>query len=281
MERRLIYSVIIIAITMLLEIMAGIVSHSLALLSDAGHMFTDLCTLILSWLAQKFSTKRSDLHRSYGYHRLKILAALINGLTLFLIAVIIIIESIKRFIFPVDIKWNIMLEVAILGLISNIIVFLILHKKYENNINIKSAILHVIGDILGSIAATLASIIIMFTGWQVADPILSIFVSIIILSSSYKIIKNSCHILLEGTPEEISIEEIKSTIMSEFPEVINIHRIHVWSLSDNYCVITVHIKVSKHSNEILHGIKNVLLEKFKIAHSTIEIECVVNTALGS
>ncbi len=272
MSKHLIYSIIIVTVTMLIEAVAGVVSHSLSLLSDAGHMFTDLFTLILSWLAQKFSTKKPDLRRTYGYHRLKILAALTNGLTLFLIAIIIIIESIKRFIVPFEVEWKIMFTAAMFGLVSNIIVFFTLHNKCENNINIKSVVLHVIGDILGSVAAILASIIIMYTGWQVADPILSIFVSIIILNSGYKIIKNSCHVLLEGTPEEISIEKVKDTIMSEFREVIDVCNVHAWSLSDNDFVITMHVKVDKHSNEIVRGIKTILLEKFKIAHSSVEIE---------
>ncbi len=164
-SKRLIYSIIIVAITMFMEIVGGIISHSLALLSDAGHMLTDLFALVLSWLAHRISAKKSDLQRSYGYHRLQIIAAFVNGLTLFLIAVIIIIESIKRFIFPVNVEWKVMLIIATLGLISNIIVFFILHSKCESNINIKSAVLHVIGDILGSVAAILASIIIMLTGW--------------------------------------------------------------------------------------------------------------------
>ncbi|MDU8909131.1 cation diffusion facilitator family transporter, partial [Wolbachia endosymbiont of Drosophila bocqueti] len=141
-------------------------------------------------------------------------------------------------------------------------------------INIKSAVLHVIGDILGSVAAILASIIIMLTGWQIVDPILSVFVSVIILNSGYKILKNSCHILLEGTPEGISAEEIKSKITSELPEVIDVHHIHTWSLSDNYFIITMHAKIKQnvqHTN-VLYEIKKILLDKFEIAHSTVEIE---------
>ncbi|MDX5495494.1 MAG: cation diffusion facilitator family transporter [Wolbachia endosymbiont of Nomada marshamella] len=273
-SKRLIYSIIIVAITMFMEIVGGIISHSLALLSDAGHMLTDLFALVLSWLAHKFSAKKSDLQRSYGYHRLQIIAAFVNGLTLFFIAVIIIIESIKRFIFPVNVEWKVMLVIATLGLISNIIVFFILHSKCESNINIKSAVLHVIGDILGSVAAILASIIIVFTGWQMVDPILSVFVSVIILNSGYKILKNSCHILLEGTPEGISTEEIKSKITSELSEVIDVHHIHAWSLSDNYFIITMHAKVKQDAQhtDILYEIKKILLNRFEIAHSTVEIE---------
>lgn len=273
-SKRLIYSIIIIAITMFMEIVGGIVSHSLALLSDAGHMLTDLFALILSFVAHKFSAKKSDLQRSYGYHRLQIIAAFVNGLTLFFIALIIIVESIKRFIFPVNVEWKIMLVIATLGLIANIIVFFILHSKCESNINIKSAVLHVIGDILGSIAAILASVVIMFTGWQIVDPILSIFVSVIILNSGYKILKNSCHILLEGTPDGISTEEIKDKVKSAIPEVIDVHHIHAWSLSDNYFIITMHAKIkrsAKHT-DTLYEIKKILLNQFEIAHSTVEIE---------
>ncbi|MDN5248313.1 MAG: cation diffusion facilitator family transporter [Wolbachia endosymbiont of Tyrophagus putrescentiae] len=273
-SRRLIYSIIIVAITMLIEIVGGIISHSLALLSDAGHMLTDLFALVLSWMAHKFSVKKSDLQRSYGYHRVQIIAAFINGLTLFLVAAVVIVESVKRFISPVDVEWRVMLIIAIFGLISNIMVFFVLHNKCESNINIKSAVLHVIGDILGSVAAILASVIIMLTGWQIADPILSVFVSVIILNSGYKITKNSCHILLEGTPDNISIEEIKSQIMSALPEVADVHHIHAWSLSDNYFVITMHAKIEQKTQytNTLYDIKRILLHKFKIAHSTIEIE---------
>lgn len=273
-SKRLIYSIIIIAATMLIEVIGGIISHSLALLSDAGHVFTDLLALILSWLASKFSIKKSDLQRSYGYHRLQIIAAFVNGLTLFFIAIIIVVESIKRFFVPINVEWQVMLGVAIFGLISNILVFFILHNKCENNINIKSAVLHVMGDILGSIAAILASLIIMFTGWQLADPILSIFVSIIILNSGYKIIKNSSHILLEGTPECISTEKIKSEIMSELRDVTDVHHIHVWSLSDSYFIITMHVRIQQSINhyDTLYHVKKILLDKFNIKHSTIEIE---------
>ncbi|MDD9335874.1 MAG: cation diffusion facilitator family transporter [Wolbachia sp.] len=273
-SKHLIYSIIIVVITMFMEIVGGIISHSLALLSDAGHMLTDLFALVLSWLAYRFSSKESDLQRSYGYHRLQIIAAFINGLTLFLIAIILIIESIKRFIYPVNVEWKVMLIIATLGLISNVIVFFMLHSKCENNINIKSAVLHVMGDIVGSVAAVLASVIIMLTGWQIVDPILSVFVSVIILNSGYKIIKNSCHILLEGTPEGISTEEIKGKITSELPEVIDVHHIHLWSLSDNYFIITMHAKIKRKAQHIgvLCDIKKILLDKFKIAHSTVEIE---------
>ncbi|MDG7056120.1 MAG: cation diffusion facilitator family transporter [Wolbachia endosymbiont of Meromenopon meropis] len=272
-SRRLVYSIIVVMITMFVEIIGGIISHSLALLSDAVHMLADLCALILSWAAHRFSTKKSDMQRSYGYHRLQIIAAFVNGLTLFLIAIVIIIESIKRLIFPVNIEWKIMLIIASIGLITNIIVYFILHKC-ESNLNIKSAVFHIIGDILGSLSAILASIAIMLTEWQIVDPILSVFISAIILNSGYKILKNSCHILLEGTPDSISVEEIKREIRSDLPEVIDVHHIHAWSLSDNYFIITMHAKIKQtvQYTDILYRIKKILLNKFEIVHSTVEIE---------
>lgn len=270
----LVYAIIIIAVTAILEVIGGVLSNSLALLSDAGHMLTDLISLILSWFAYRIATKKSDLKRSYGYHRLQVVAAFVNGLTLFLISGVIIFESIERFISPVNINWQIMFSVAILGLIANILAFFLLYRKNEDNLNIKSAVLHIIGDMLGSLAAIAASLIIMYTDWQIADPILSIFVSIVILRSAYKIVKHSCHILLEGTPENINPDEVKNKIIQEIPEVIDVHHVHIWSLTENNFIITIHIKVGQevNYNNTIYNVKKLLYDIFSIAHATVEIE---------
>ncbi|WFW29853.1 MAG: cation diffusion facilitator family transporter [Wolbachia endosymbiont of Menacanthus eurysternus] len=285
-SKYLIYSIIIVIVTMLTEVIGGIVSHSLTLLLDAGHMLTDFFVLLLSLIAHTFSSKKSDLQRSYGYHRLQIIAAFVNGLILFFIVAIIMIESIKRFVFPkINIEWQIMLIVAIFGLIANVIIFFLLHSKCRSNINIRSVILHVTGDILSSLVAIFASVVIMFTGWQIVDPLLSIFVNLILLNSVYKILKNSCHILLEGTPKGISVDKIKNEIIFKLPEVMDVHHVHVWSLSDNYFIITMHARIrqSVQHTDILFGIKKILLDKFRISHSTVEIEygeCVDNKVLN-
>ncbi|WP_339048176.1 cation diffusion facilitator family transporter [Candidatus Mesenet endosymbiont of Phosphuga atrata] len=273
-SKSLIYAIIIIAVTAVLEVVGGVISNSLALLSDAGHMLTDLISLILSWFAYKVATKKSDLKRSYGYHRIQVVAAFVNGLTLFLISGIIIFESIKRFISPVNIDWQIMFFTAILGLIANILAFFLLYRKDEDNLNIKSAVLHIIGDILGSLAAITASFIIMYTNWQMADPILSVFVSIVILRSAYKIVKHSFHILLEGTPKNINSNEVKNKIIEVIPEVIDVHHVHIWSLTENYFIITAHIKVGQeiNYNDTIYNVKKLLCDIFSIAHATVEIE---------
>ncbi|KJV69339.1 cation diffusion facilitator family transporter [Candidatus Neoehrlichia procyonis] len=284
---RLVYAITVIAIAMVIEVIGGVISNSVALLSDAGHMFMDFVALVFSLLAHKIAVKKSDPYRSYGYHRFQVIAAFVNGLTLFGIAVLIIIESIKRFINPVEINWQVMLTVAILGLCSNIIAFFILYKKNEDDLNIKSAVLHIFGDLLGSVAAILSAIIIMVSKWQVVDPLLSIVVSILILYSAYKIIKNSLHILLEGTPENISTDKIKNIICKRVAGVIDVHHIHVWSLTNEHLVMTVHVKVddvlvnncSNHT-EVLLSVKKLLNEEFGIAHVTVEVEygnCADNT----
>ncbi|GAT79061.1 cation diffusion facilitator transporter family protein [Ehrlichia ruminantium] len=278
-ENKLVYAIFIIIITMMIEVIGGIASNSLALLSDAGHMFTDFVSLLLSWLAYKVAMKKSDSWRSYGYHRFQVVAAFTNGLTLLGIALLIILESVKRFFAPEQVRWEIMISVAILGLIANIASFFLLYRKNESNLNIKSAVLHVIGDLLGSVTAIAASIIIMFTSWEVVDPLLSVLVSIIILGSAYKIIKNSGHILLEGTPDNINPSEIRDAIYKNIPEILDVHHIHIWSLTTDHPIMTMHVKLSEVTvtdsseySRILISVKKLISQRFGIIHVTIEAE---------
>ncbi|WP_037352260.1 cation diffusion facilitator family transporter [Anaplasma marginale] len=278
-HRRMALSIVVVAVAIAAEVIGGLASNSLALLSDAGHMLTDLVALTLSWLAYKFAVKESDACRSYGYHRFQVMAAFINGVSLFVVAILIVCESAKRFIYPVEVHWQIMLTVALLGLVANVTVFVILYRKDEHNLNIKSAVLHVLGDLLSSVAAVLSSIVIMLSGWQIVDPLLSVFASILMFYSAFKIVKSSGNILLEGKPENIDIEEVKDSILSNIPAVIDVHHVHLWSLTNNYPIMTMHVKVPTPlaSNEahsaLLISIKRLLNEKFGIPHVTIEIEC--------
>ena len=278
-ENKLIYAILIIIITMIVEVVGGVISNSLALLSDAGHMFTDFISLLLSWLAYKVAMRKSDSCRSYGYHRFQVVAAFINGLTLFGIAILIILESIKRFFSPEQVCWEIMMFVAVLGLIANVVSFFLLYRKNESNLNLKSAVLHVVGDLLGSVAAIIASIIIMFTSWQIMDPLLSVFVSIIILGSAYRIIKNSGHILLEGTPDTVNPDKIRQAICESITEVLDVHHIHIWSLTTDHPIMTMHVKLDKAAvtnnlkySQVLVSIKKLLSKDFCIIHVTIEAE---------
>ena len=157
---KLIYAILIIIITMIVEVVGRVISNSLALLSDVGYMFTDFISLLLSWLAYKVAMRKSDSCHSYGYHRFQIVATFINGLTLFGIAILIVLESIKRFFSPEQVCWEIMMFVAVLGLIANVVSFFLLYRKNESNLNLKNAVLHVVGDLLGSVAIIIASIIL-------------------------------------------------------------------------------------------------------------------------
>ncbi|MCU7611307.1 cation diffusion facilitator family transporter [Anaplasma capra] len=279
-HRRMSLSIVVVAVAMIAEIAGGLASHSLALLSDAGHMFTDFVALVLSWLAYRLAVRKSDVCRSYGYHRFQVMAAFVNGISLFVMAILIVCESVKRFVYPVEVRWPIMLLVSLLGLVANSAVFAILYRKDEHNLNIKSAVLHVIGDLLGSVAAILSSLIIMLSGWQIVDPLLSVFVSALMLFSAFKMVKSSGNILLEGKPENIDVEEVKNLILSSMPTVIDVHHVHLWSLTTDYPVMTMHVRVQAPSSsddswhsELLVSIKRLLSEKFGISHITIEVEC--------
>ncbi|ACZ48917.1 putative Co/Zn/Cd efflux system component CzcD [Anaplasma centrale str. Israel] len=278
-HRRMALSIVVVAVAMTAEVIGGFASNSLALLSDAGHMLTDLVALTLSWLAYKFAVKESDACRSYGYHRFQVMAAFVNGVSLFVVAILIVCESAKRFIYPVEVHWQIMLIVALLGLVANVTVFVILYRKDEHNLNIKSAVLHVVGDLLSSVAAVLSSIVIMLSGWQIIDPLLSVFASGLMFYSAFRIVKSSGNILLEGKPENIDIEEVRNSILGNIPAVIDIHHVHLWSLTHDYPIMTMHVKVhaplasDKAHSALLISIKKLLNEKFGISHVTIEIEC--------
>ena len=278
MHRRMILSIAIVAITLIVELIGGSLSNSLALLSDAGHVFTDLVALSLSCVAYKLTTKKADKKRSYGYHRLQVMAAFVNGVSLFVVAILIVFEACKRFINPVDVQWQLMMLVALFGLGTNLLVFGIMHRKHEDDINIKSAVLHVIADLLGSLAAILSSIGIMLSGWHIIDPLLSVGVSAIMLYSAWKVIKYSSNILMEGKPDHLDVEEIKQQIKLIEPAVVDVHHVHLWMLTAGYTIMTMHIRVAgepQTGGGFVHfrrAIKAMLQEKFSIAHVTVEIE---------
>ena len=276
---RMVLAIVVIAVTLVAETIGGMMSNSLALLSDAGHVFTDLAALVLSCVAYRLTTKKADSQRSYGYHRFQVMAAFINGVSLFVIAVLIVFESIKRFLNPVSVHWKLMLVVSLGGLVANVLVFAIMYRKHEHNVNIRSAVLHVIGDLLGSVAAVLSSVVIMLSGWQVVDPLLSIVVCGIMFTSAFNVVRNSSNILLEGKPYNIDIEEIKKYLLSEIPAISDVHHVHLWSLTADYPIMTMHVRISENMPSIskaMHTVKTIkelLQGKFGIKHVTVEVEC--------
>ena len=261
---------------MLVEVAGGILSGSLALLADAGHMLTDTMALALSAIAFRVSSRPADARRSYGYQRFQILAAFVNGLSLFVIVGWILIEAIQRILQPPVVMGQTMLIVAAAGLVINIIVFAVLHGGDQENLNMRGAALHVLGDLLGSVAAITAALIILTTGWMPIDPILSVGVAVLIFRSAWHLVKRSTHILLEGAPEWLDVDEMQSKIISSNPEVREIHHVHVWGLTPQHPMLTMHVAVSQiqsNTTATIRSIKDLLRNEYGINHSTIEVEC--------
>lgn len=260
---------------MLAEAVGGVLSGSLALLADAGHMLTDAASLWLAWFALRIAKRPSDWRRTYGFHRFQVLAAFTNGLTLFFIALAIIWEAVRRFLEPVEVLGGPMLAIAVVGLCVNIAAFFALHGAERENLNIRGALLHVIGDLLGSAAAILAAIVILWTGWMPIDPLLSVGVALLILRSAWFLVAASGHILLEAAPQGLDVEAMRNDLTSAVPGVEEIHHVHAWSLTQERPMVTLHAKIAdmNRASEISALIKARLRQRYRIDHATVEIEC--------
>jgi len=273
-QRRVFWAFLLTAGFMAAEVAGGLISGSLALLADAGHMLADAAALGLAWTAFLISKRPSDVKRSYGYHRFQVLAAFVNGLALAAIAAWIVFEAIGRLATPSPILGGVMLVVAVIGLAVNLAAFAVLHGGDRTNLNLRGALAHVAGDILGSIAAIVAAGVILTTGWTPIDPILSMLVALLIVRSAWKLIIQSAHILLEGTPDWLDVETLSAELVAEVPEVVDIHHVHAWSLDTDRPMLTLHATVRpEFDNHITLGrIKDVLKTRYGVTHSTIQIE---------
>jgi cobalt-zinc-cadmium efflux system protein len=260
---------------MIVEATGGWMTNSLALLSDAGHMFSDVGSLTLSLAAIWLAAKPASANKSYGYHRFEILAALLNGLTLFIIALFIIWEAYSRFMEPPIVDSRLMMLIAFVGLVANLISAWVLLKQgdVKDNINLRSAYLHVLGDAFGSVGAILAGVFMYQFGWYIADPIISVIVSLIILKGAWVVIRQSVHILMEGAPIKADIVEIR-TVLSAIDGVINIHDIHAWAVTSGYEVFTCHMLMRKgvQSSNVLAQVVPLMEKQFGIRHITIQVE---------
>jgi len=268
---------IAIAVTtgiMMLELIGGISSNSLALISDAWHMFTDASALIMCFLAGELSLKPPDSNRTFGYHRVEILSALVNGTTLVALALFIFYEAINRLFFPAEVKGLEMLIITIVGLIANIFSMTILSKGMMR-LNVKSAFMHVASDALSSIGVLTAAMIILYTNWYLADPIVSIAVGLTVMHSTIKMLKEVLQILLEGVPSKINVGDVVTTIKG-IPGIIDVHDVHIWSITSYMHVLSAHVVVGKGSlnsiGEILNETKRKIDEKYGISHTTLQVE---------
>ncbi|MBU2583213.1 MAG: cation diffusion facilitator family transporter [Alphaproteobacteria bacterium] len=260
---------------MVAEVAGGIVSGSLALLADAGHMLTDFASLGLAWYGFRLAKRPADWKRTYGYDRFSILIAFTNGLALFAIAAWIVAEAWQRIGEPREVMGGLMAAIAIAGLAVNIFAFSILHGGDQDNLNMRAAALHVMGDLLGSVAAIGAAVVILTTGWTPIDPILSVVVALIILRSAWYVVKDSAHILLEGAPAHLDTREIKRDLEAAIAEIDNVHHIHAWSLTEERAMVTLHARVDVSGakpEEVARRIKARMREKFGIDHATVEVE---------
>lgn len=273
--KRVQFALVLTGIFMVVEVVGGIISGSLALLADAGHMLTDTMALALAAFAFRVSSKPADTKRSYGYQRFQIIAAFVNGLSLLAIVGWILIEAVMRMINPPEVIGTTMLVVAAAGLVVNVVVFLILHSGDQENLNIRGAALHVLGDLLGSVAAIIAAFVIIKTGWMPIDPILSVLVAALILRSAWQLVRRSAHILLEGAPEWLNLADMQSKIIAAVPQVTEIHHVHVWGLTPQHPMLTMHVVLEEKPEDptaLVRSVKQVLKSKFGINHSTIEVE---------
>ncbi len=263
----------LIAGFMLVELIAGILTNALVLIADAGHMFLDAAAIGLSWWAARISARGNDHKLSYGYHRFQVLAAFINGLTLVALVTWIAFEAISRLSTPEPILPLPALGVATVGLIINIVAFRWLHDA-SNTTNVRSAALHVLGDLLGSAAAIVAALCVYFFDWLYADPILACLIALILGRGAYRVLKESGHILLEGVPKEVDLGEIKHTLLSSIPNIVEVHHMHAWALTAEKPLLTLHAQVEQesHVQAVIGEIKDILNAHFGIDHSTIQIE---------
>ncbi|WP_458122473.1 cation diffusion facilitator family transporter [Paenibacillus sp. Z6-24] len=264
----------LIAAFMIVEVVGGLMTNSLALLSDAGHMFSDAAALGLSFVAMVWGQRQTSGTKTYGYKRFEVLAAFLNGITLVVISLYIFWEAFQRFSEPQSIMSSGMLTIAIIGLIVNILAAYILMKgDTSENLNVRSAFLHVMGDLLGSVGAIAAALLIMFFGWTLADPIASIIVAVLVLISAYRVTRDSVHILMEGTPVNIRTEEITRELAG-IPHVQGVHDMHVWSLSSDLPLLSCHLIIDNAANgsEIMRSARELIQKQYGIGHITIQLD---------
>jgi len=273
--RRVTIALVLTGAFMIVEVIGGILSGSLALLADAGHMLTDTMALALAAVAFQVSKRPPDSKLTYGYQRFQILAAFVNGLSLLLIVGWILYEAFHRFVSPQQVLGGTMLLVATAGLVVNVISFAVLHGGDKENLNIRGAAIHVAGDLLGSVAAIVAAVVIIYTGWMAIDPILSVAVALLILKSAWSLLKRSAHVLLEGAPEWLDTDSMQDNLMEQVPEVASIHHVHVWGMTPQDLMLTMHVCVTvaaENPTDVIRRIKTVLKVEYGIGHSTIELE---------
>ncbi len=272
--RRLAWATVVIVVFFFVEIIGGWLSHSLALLADAGHMATDAMALLLALSARWIARRPAREHMSFGYHRVQVLAAFVNALALLALVMWLIIEAFNRMSHSEPIDAPLMLSVALIGLVANIVAFFLLHGGDKDDVNIRGALLHVIGDLLGSVAAIVAAVVIMATGWLPIDPLLTFLVSALIIVSAVRLLRETAHVLLEGAPKNLQPDRIRTLVMDAVPEVDRIKRLYVWMLTPDQPQLAMHLEVKEgaDANKVVSAINIALREHSPKLFTTIQID---------
>jgi cobalt-zinc-cadmium efflux system protein len=272
--RSLLWALILTGGFALVELAGGIFANSLTLLADGGHMLTDALSLALAWVALRFAGRPSDRRRTYGYQRLQVLAAFVNSLLLLGAVTWLVFEAIERLRNPAPVAGALMFVVGAGGLVVNLLALAMLHRGDSHNLNLRAAYLHVLSDTLGSVMALIAATVVMLTGWTQIDPLLALLVVALIVRSAVSLLIQSAHILLEGTPDWLDIDELQRELRASVGGVIDVHHVHVWSITTHQPMLTLHARVESAAAAgiVLAEIKAFLAERYGIDHSTIQIE---------
>lgn len=258
---------------MVAEIVGGLLSNSLALLADAGHMFSDVASLALSVFAIWIADRPAGSQRTFGYYRAEILAALVNGATLVAVSIFIVYEAWHRFSDPPEVQGGLMMWIAVGGLVVNLFGLAVLHGGKDDSLNVRGAWLHVMSDTLGSVAAIVAGLLIQNFGWYIADPIISAVISLLVVVSAWRLLSDSVRVLMQAAPMNVDVPEMEAALI-EIPGVVEVHDLHVWTITSGMDSVSCHI-VSDGSfayDKVLQSVREVVIERFSIDHVTIQIE---------
>jgi len=275
-NRRLALSLGITLAFVVVEILAGILANSLALLTDAAHNFTDVLALALTWWALWVTTKPAHAGKTFGYHRAGILVALVNSTTLALIALGIFYEAYKRFVAPPAVQADILIGVGVAAVVVNLVTALLVRRGAEHDLNLKSAFLHLMGDVLSTVGAVVAGILILFTGLNWIDPLVSVFIGLLILWNAWGIVRESVDILMEGTPNDINLHKLVEDVMG-VDGVSGVHDLHVWSISQGLRTLSAHVVTDdvtiSAGARIQAAVSQLLGQEYGINHATLQLEC--------
>ena len=274
---RLSWSLGITLAFVIFEAAAGYFANSLALMTDAAHNLTDVIALGLSWFAIRITTQPANAQKTYGYHRAGILVALLNSTTLILISLGIFYEAYQRFISPQEVQSGILIVVGLIAVVINLVTALLVHRGSESDLNLRSAFVHLMGDVLSTIGAVVAGVIIYFTGANWLDPFVSVLIGILILYNAWGILRDAIDILLESTPRDVDMKKMVGEI-NQLDGVLGVHDLHVWSLTQNLRTMSAHILTEDISvsagAEIQNRINDLVYHRYNIAHATLQLECV-------